>query len=130
MDSKRLTIVEELLIKNSDAYIKLGNWDVLIYSKFLDLEYIRVAMYHYNSGKMKFEMINELPILLDINSIDRNIYDVLHNQLLNGLIPKFESIDDQINYILLLEHLTSGNSSEICEIVKDIKFDPSIYIFY
>jgi hypothetical protein len=127
MESKRIILFDELIRKNSDAYIKLSDCDVLIYSKFLDFEYIRRAIDRYKSKKMYFEMINDLPILLDID-INRNIFDILYNQLLTGLTPTFNSVDDQIYYILLLEHLTGGDSLEIQEITKLIKFDISTYI--
>jgi len=130
MESKRINLFDELIRKNSDAYIKLLDWDVLIpiYSKFLDFEYIRTSMNYYRCKKMKFEMINDLPILLDIKDINKYIFDILYNQLLTGTIPSFDCVDQQISYILLLEQLTGGNSLEIQEIIKSIKFDISTYI--
>lgn len=128
MESKRLNLFDELIRKNSDAYIKLLDWDVLIYSKFLDFEYIRTSMYYYKCGKMKFEMIDDLPILLDIENINKYTFDILYNQLLTGIIPFFDCVEQQISYILLLEQLTGGNSSEIQEMIKSIDFKINTYV--
>ena len=128
MESKRIALFDELIRKNSDAYIKLLDGDVLIYSKFLDFEYIRTSMYYHRCGKMKFKMMNDLPILLDIKDINKNIFDILYNQLLTGLTSSFGSVGEQIGYIILLEQLSGGNEIEIKDMVKSIKFDINTYI--
>lgn len=128
MESKRIILFDELIRKSSDAYIKLSDLDVLIYTKFLNFEYIRKFMDYYKCGRMKFEMMNDLPILLDIKDINKYIFDILYNQLLTGTIPSFDCIEQQISYILLLEQLTGGNSLEIQEMIKLIKFDISTYV--
>jgi len=126
--SKRIALFDELMIKSSDAYIRLENWDVLIYTRFLDFDAIKIAMNHYKTGKMKFEINNNgLPILLDIGNINRSIYDILYDQLLTETTPKFNSINEQIDYILLVERLTCSNANDISNLIKDIKFDPEIY---
>jgi hypothetical protein len=77
---------------------------------------------------MKFETIDGLPILLEID-IEEKIFELLYNQLLTGIKPILKSDDEELSYILLLEQLTGGNSSEIKEIIKEIKFSPRTYTF-
>ncbi len=128
MESKRIILFDELIRKNSDAYIRLENWDVLIYTRFFDFDAIRTAMNFYKSEKMKFDIYNNLPILLNIKDINKNIYDILYNQLLTEITPKFNSIQEQLDYILLVERLTCSNVDDISNLVKDIKFDIEIYV--
>jgi hypothetical protein len=99
----------------------------LIYTDLFDFEAVRTSMQYFKSGKMKFEIVNNLPVLLDIININKDIFDTLYQQLITEITPSFESINHQIYYIMLLEQLTGGNSLEIQEMIKSIKFDPAIY---
>ena len=128
MESKRIFIFDNLIQKSSNAYIKLSDCDMPIYTDFFDFEYIRKSIDYYNNKKMKFEMINDLPILLDIKGINKSTFKLLYNQLLTGSIPTFDCVNQQISYILLLEQLTSGNSFEIQEMIESIKFDINTYL--
>lgn len=127
MDYKKILLFDKLIKQNTNAYIKLIHDDIPIYTDFFDFEYIRESINYHKNGKMGFKMINDLPILLENIDIKKYIFDILYNQLLTGSIPKFDCINNQIDYILLLEQLTGGNSIEIKEIIKDIKFEPIIY---
>lgn len=127
MDNKKIILFDKLIKQNTNAYIKLMYNDIPIYTDFFDFEYIRESINYHKNGKMKFKTINDLPILLENIDIEKYIFDILYNQLLTGSIPKFATINDQINYVLLLEQLTGGNSIEIQEIIKDVKFEPIIY---
>ena len=127
MESKRNILFDKLIKEKSNAYIRFQNGLILMYTDLFDFEAIRTSMQYFKSGKMKFEMMDGLPILLDIININKEIFDVLYHQLLTEVTPNFKSINDQIYYILLLEQLTGGNSLEIQEMIKSIKFDPAIY---
>jgi len=126
MESKRNILFDKLIKENANAYIKFQNDLVLIYTDFLDFEAVRTSIQYFKSGKMKFEIVNGLPILLNIDNT-KDIFDILYHQLITELTPNFKSIEEQISYILLLEQLTGGNSLEIQEMVKSITFDPIIY---
>lgn len=128
MESKRINLFDNLIKKNSNAYIKLPDCNVPIYTDFIDFEYIRKSIDYYNNKKMKFEMINDLPVLLDIKGINKYTFEILYNQLLTETTPIFDCVDQQIYYILLLEQLTSGNAVEIQETIKLVKFDITTYI--
>ena len=127
MESKRNILFDKLIKENANAYIKFKNDLVLIYTNFLDFEAVRTSMQYFKSGKMKFEIVNNLPVLLDIFNVDKCIFDIIYKQLITEITPTFESIYHQIYYIMLLEQLTGGNSLEIQEMIKSIKFDPAIY---
>jgi len=127
INSHKLILFDKLIKNNSDAYIKFKDANTLIYTEFLDFKFIKQSLDYYNNEKMKFETINTLPVLLQINNIKEKIYILLYQQLLTGLPPIFNSINDQISYIMLLEQLTGGDFINIKQIVKEIKFDPKIY---
>ena len=128
MDDKKFVLFDKLIKKNSNAYIKLSDCNIPIYTDFIDFEYIRKSIDYYNNKKMIFEMINDLPILLESTNVNKQTFEILYNQLLTGIIPIFDNVDQQICYIILLEQLTSGNVVEIKETIMGIKFDIKTYI--
>jgi hypothetical protein len=129
MESPNIKLLDKLVKQHYDAYLKLNDDNVPILTELYDFETIRTSYENYANKKIKFEMISDKPILLKLNGT-ANSLKLINNQLLTTIPPDFKnvSVSEQIDYILLLEQLTNGNSYEIIEMIKDIIFDSEVYL--
>jgi hypothetical protein len=127
MESPNIKLLDKLVKLNVDAYLRLNDDDVPIFTELYNFQIIRTSYNYYINGKMKFEMILDKPLLLTLNGTTVTL-KLIYEQLLSLLPPKFKDVDEQIDYILLVDQLTSGDSDEIKMLIKDIRFDDNVYL--
>jgi hypothetical protein len=128
METKNIKLLDKLVKQHIDAYLVLDDGNYPIFTALFDFEAIRTAKQFYLSGKLKFNIIDNLPILLTIKDSNKYILRLIYEQLLTLQSPKFTDVNQQLDYILTLEQLTAGNSEEIQTMIKNIKFDDVLFI--
>jgi len=138
---RTLSLFDTLVKSHPNCYIKINDNYIPSLREIYDFEIVKNIEKYGSSFKIPtFEWqcessctecgnfsIKKLPVIFTLEGVDTGGFDLLKYQLLTEEVPKFENIDQQIDYILILEQLTMGNYNEINKYIKDITFNPDIY---
>jgi len=114
----RNILLDKLCREHPDAYIKIGNDYFPTRHELFDYELIKNSFKHN-----MFKCHNDLPILLTVQESQRMLFEALYNYLVFQTKINFKSfsLDDQIEFILLLKGICNDN--ELMKLIDSSKLN-------
>lgn len=144
---RTLSLFENLVKIHPNCYIKINDNYIPSLREIYDFEIVKNVEKYDQKYNSQFQIqtfewkcensctecgyfsVKHLPIIFTLENVSEHAFNLLKLQLLTDEIPKFENVDLQIEYILILEQLTMGNYNEIYKFIKNVSFSPDVYYY-